>query len=148
LIIAIGNDHHGFEQKEIIKEQFSISGQIIEWNDVGSFSRERVDYPHYAIEVARAVQNGQAECGILLCGTGVGMSVAANRFNNIYAALVWTEELACKSKEDDNANILVFPSDYVKNEHVVSMVRSWLFAKFKEGRYRQRLDTIDALKGA
>jgi len=147
LIIAIGNDHHGFAQKEIIKEQFFLPNQTVEWDDVGSFTQERVDYPHYAIEVARTVQEGRADYGILLCGTGVGMAIAANRFKGIYAAVAWSVELARKSKEDDNANILVFPSNFVQNTEVVPMVNAWIAAQFKEGRYRERLDMIDILGG-
>ncbi len=147
MIIAVGNDHHGLIQKEIVKAQFSLPHEVVEWNDVGSFTPERVDYPDYAIEVARAVQKKEAECGILFCGTGVGMSIAANRFKGIYAAIVWTSELAKKSKEDDNSNILVFPSDYINNSEIIPMINAWINAKFKGGRYAKRLDMIDRLGG-
>ncbi|TET06231.1 RpiB/LacA/LacB family sugar-phosphate isomerase [Candidatus Dependentiae bacterium] len=148
MIIAIGNDHHGFEQKRIIKEQLQLPHYTIEWLDAGSFSTERVDYPSYGIAVARALCKGQAQYGILLCGTGVGMAIVTNRFKGIYAALAWNEELAQKSKEDDNANILVIPSDYVTNEQVVSMITAWLSAPFKGGRYQDRITMIDKLGGA
>jgi len=148
VIIAIGNDHHGFAQKQLIKERLYLPEQILEWHDVGSFSPDRVDYPHYGIEVAREIQDDTADCGILLCGTGVGMAIIANRFKGIYAALAWNVELACKSKEDDNANILVIPSDYVRDDEVIPMINAWISAKFKEGRYRERLDMVDKLGGA
>ena len=147
MIIAIGNDHHGFAQKQLIKEQFYLPEQMLEWHDVGSFSRDRVDYPHYGIAVARAVQDKSADCGILLCGTGVGMAIIANRFKGIYAALAWNVELARKSKEDDKANILVIPSDYVRDDEVIPMINAWVSAKFKGGRYQERLDMIDKLGG-
>jgi ribose 5-phosphate isomerase B len=148
MIIAIGNDHHGFKQKKIIKEQLQLTHRTIEWLDVGSFSAERVDYPSYGIAVARALRKGKAQYGILLCGTGVGMTIVTNRFKGIYAALAWNEELAHKSKEDDNANILVIPSDYVTNEQAVSMIAAWLSAQFKGGRYQDRITMIDKLGGA
>jgi ribose 5-phosphate isomerase B len=148
MIIAIGNDHHGFEQKKIIKEQLQRTHPTIEWLDVGSFSAERVDYPPYGIAVAHALQKRQAQYGILLCGTGVGMAIVANRFKGIYAALTWNAELAQKSKQDDKANILVIPSDYVTNEQAVSMITAWLSAPFKGGRYQDRITMIDKLGGA
>jgi len=148
VVIAIGNDHHGFAQKEIIKERVRLPDQDIEWLDVGSFGSERVDYPSYGIAVAHALLEGKAQCGILLCGTGVGMSIVANRFREIYAALAWSEELARKSKEDDKANILVIPSDYVQNEMVIKMIKAWLLASFKGGRYQGRIEMIDELDGA
>jgi len=147
VIIAIGNDHHGFAQKQLIKEQFYLPEQMLEWHDVGSFNQDRVDYPHYGIAVARAVQDKSADCGILLCGTGVGMAIIANRFKGIYAALAWNVELARKSKEDDKANILVIPSDYVRDDEVIPMINAWVSAKFKGGRYQERLDMIDKLGG-
>ena len=147
MIIAIGNDHHGFAQKLLIKEQFDLPKLMLEWFDVGSFEQKRVDYPHYGIKVARAVAMGEAQFGILLCGTGVGMSIVANRFKGVYAALVWNSELARKSKEDDNANILVIPSDYIDEGELLPMIEAWMKATFKGGRYQERLDTIDELGG-
>ena len=147
VIIAIGNDHHGYAQKQVIKEKIQVYDPSVEWLDVGSFNSERVDYPQYGIEVARALQEGKAQYGILLCGTGVGMAIVANRFKGIYAALVWNCELARKSKEDDKANILVIPSDYVTADEAAEMVQSWLSATFKQGRYQERIAMIDKLGG-
>ena len=147
MIIAIGNDHHGCEQKQRIKDMLILSGETIQWLDVGSSSPERVDYPPYGIDVAVALQEGRAQYGILLCGTGVGMSIVANRFAGIYAALAWNKELAQKSKEDDNANVLVIPSDYVSDDDAVAMIKTWLAASFKKGRYQERLAIIDKLGG-
>lgn len=147
MIIAIGNDHHGFVQKQIIKEQLTIENQPIEWLDVGSYGPERVNYPPYGIAVAHSLREGEAQYGILLCGTGVGMAIVANRFKGIYAAVAWNEELARKSKEDDKANILVIPSDYVRNEDVIKMIKAWILASFKGGRYQERIEMIDGMGG-
>jgi len=147
VIIAIGNDHHGFQHKEMIIKKFNFENIQVDWLDLGSDGPERVDYPSYGEAVARAVQQKKADVGILLCGTGVGMSIVANRFKGIYAALVWNEELARKSRQDDNANILVIPSDYINEKDLLSMINVWLTVDFKGGVYQERLEIIDKLGG-
>lgn len=143
--IAIGVDHRGFEHKQfIVKQQFDTA---IEWLDVGAFSQERSDYPEFAINVCKAMQEGKADGGVLICGSGVGMAVTANRFKNIYAALVWNEEVARLSKEHDKANVLVLSSDFVTAGQSVKMINAWLQAKFRGDRYQKRIDMIDALGG-
>jgi len=99
--IAIGADHNGFAAKKYIQQQLP----DIDWLDVGTFNEERTDYPIFAKKVSKAILNGEAQEGVLLCGTGVGMAIAANRFPGIYAGLAWNEEIARLSKEDDNVNI-------------------------------------------
>lgn len=143
--IAIGADHHGFAGKEYIKQHVRIKNDPIEWIDVGTFDEERTDYPIFAQKVCQATLEGQADKGILLCGTGIGMSIAANRFENIYAGLAWNEEVARLSREDDNTNILVLPSDYVSNELMVTMVQAWLSAAFNGGRHQERIAMIDKI---
>ena len=147
LTIAIGSDHRGYEHKNILQQVLMLETKRIEWIDVGCFSSERTDYPPFAIDVARAVQNEKAQYGILLCGTGVGMAIAANRFSKILAALVWNVETACRAKEEDNANILSLPADYITPEQSVEMVNAWLNAQFLYNRYQKRIDMIDALGG-
>ena len=137
--IAIGADHRGFAHKESIKQAFA----DVEWIDVGAYNDERSDYPLFARKVVQAMQDKRAVCGILLCGTGVGMAVTANRHNQIYAALVWNEEIARQSKSHDNANILVLPSDYVSPDQAVAMIRVWLATEFLTGRYAERINMID-----
>lgn len=137
--IAIGVDHRGFAHKEFIKKNMS----DIEWIDVGTFDEKRTDYPLYAHKVVEKMVTGDADCGILICGTGVGMAITANRYKNIFAALAWNEEIAQFSKSHDNANILVLPSDYISFEQSVSMIQSWLSVEFKKGRYEQRIKMID-----
>lgn len=145
--IAIGADHRGFHLKLLLQERmYKHRGQVVEWRDAGCFSAERTDYPSFAIKVAESVRAGDADVGILLCGNGVGMSIAANRYPGIYAALVWNEQVARSSKEEDNANVLVLPADYVSIDEVQGMVTAWLDAPFKEGRYRQRITMVDEIK--
>ncbi len=143
--IVIGADHRGYEHKEYIKKQLSNEKKAIEWLDVGAFDMERSDYPVFAKAVAKAMLDGKAQLGILICGSGVGMAVVANRYPKIYAALVWNEAVARVSREHDNINVLVVPSDFVSAEQSVAMIKAWLEAEFLGGRYQERLDMVDAL---
>lgn len=145
ITIALGADHRGFALKEFLKQQ-KITQEIVTWLDCGAQNDERSDYPLFALEVAKAIQAKKASCGILLCGTGVGMAIAANRFSGIYAGVAWNQEIARKGKEDDNINVLVIPADFIQQHDVLAIVQAWLGASFKEGRYAQRLAMIDAIK--
>lgn len=146
--IAIGADHRGYAYKEQIKKQIVHAQQhAITWIDVGTDNEERTDYPLFVTPVCKALQSKTAEYGILLCASGVGMSIAANRFSGIYAALVWNADVACMSREDDKSNVLVIPADFVSIEESVTMINAWLAASFKEDRYQQRIAMIDALGG-
>lgn len=147
LILALGSDHRGFEQKELLKKESIIGDTKITWLDVGCFSAERSDYPEFAIAACRAMLAGKAEGAILLCGTGVGMSIVANRFEGIYAGLAWHVDIARLNKEHDNVNVLVIPSDYVTFEQLLEMTEAWLSADFLGDRHKKRIEMIDALGG-
>lgn len=146
LIIAIGADHRGFALKEQLQHQYRSDYYMISWIDVGAYKDIRSDYPEFSIAVCQKMLSGQAQYGILLCGTGVGMAIAANRFATIYAAVAWNDEIARLSKEDDNSNILVIPADFVIYEQLVQMVTAWLLASFKNERYEKRLAMIDEIR--
>jgi ribose 5-phosphate isomerase B len=141
--IVLGADHRGYALKEFLKQQQTIAHYTISWFDVGTHSQERTDYPLFAQSACKVMLEGIADYGILLCGTGVGMAIAANRFKGIYAGLVWNTEIARLSKEDDNTNILVLPSDYMHNEQALEILHVWLKAEFKQGRYQERITMID-----
>ena len=145
--IAIGADHHGFQLKNEIQRSLVVDmeGRNISWIDVGCFSATRCDYPIQAKEVVVAMKTNMADFGVLLCGTGVGMAIVANRYAGIYAALVWTEELARKAREHDNANVLVLPADYITADQAIAMVKAWLLATFEGGRHQNRIEQIDTL---
>jgi len=145
MIIALGADHRGYHLKEFLKQQSLLGSTHVTWLDVGAFDGERSDYPVFAERACNALLAGKAEYGILLCGTGVGMAIAANRFKGIFAAVAWNETIARASKEDDNANVLVLPADDLSEEQTQCIVSAWLSAKFKEGRYRERVSQIDQL---
>ncbi len=137
--IAIGADHRGFAHKEFVKK----SVVDVTWIDTGALNDERSDYPVFAHAVAQHILDGTADYGVLICGTGVGMAMAANRYNGIYAALVWNEKVAQQSKSHDNSNVLVIPSDYISQETAVSMISAWIKTEFLGGRYAVRVDMID-----
>ena len=143
--VAIGADHRGFDLKESIKKNFTT--MEISWIDVGSNSTERSDYPDFAKLVAKEIQHGQADVGILLCGTGIGMSIVANRFKGIYAGLAWNKTVAKLNKEHDNVNLLVLPADFISEQQAIEMISVWFKAQFLGGRYQDRIEKIDALNG-
>ena len=147
--IAIGTDHRGFMLKNEIQRTLikTADGKPITWTDVGCFSDVYCDYPIAAKQVVEAIRAGQADRGVLLCGTGVGMAIAANRFKGIYAALVWTQELAHAAREHDNANILVLPADLLTPEQSNEIITAWLAATFEGGRNQHRIDEIDSFGG-
>ena len=144
--IAIGADHRGFECKTHLKQYVVGIDDPIIWIDVGTMNDERVDYPPYATAVVDALKRKEADIGILICGSGVGMAVVANRYHGMFAGVAWNEEISRLSKEHDKTNILVIPSDFVSLDQAVAITNAWLKAEFKGGRYQERIDMINALK--
>lgn len=141
--IVIGADHRGFELKNFLKEYNTISNFDLQWDDVGTFTKERTDYPIFTKKAIKILQAGQANYSILVCGSGIGMAIAANRYPGIYAGLVWSIDVARLAKEHDNVNVLVLASDFTTNEQAYSIVESWLSSNFKGDRYLDRLKMID-----
>ncbi len=141
--IAIGADHRGFNLKRQI-QNFTFE-QDIKWIDVGTDNEDNVDYPLYTLPVCLEVLQGSADLGILICGTGIGMSIAANRFAQIYAALVWNEEIAKSAKEKNNANILILPANFITQEQAQKIINTWLKVEFIGGDYKRRINMIDAI---
>ena len=138
--IIIGSDHRGYELKEKIKQNFA----DFDWEDVGTENGlDRVDYPIFAQKICRSILAGEAEKAIVICGSGVGVSIASNRFKGIYAALCWSPEVARAAKEHDHANVLALPADFMDASEAVKIVKSWLEASFKGGRYEKRLEMLD-----
>lgn len=141
--IAIGTDHRGFLYKEQVIKVPMIAGHNLEWIDCGARTPERSDYPVFAKEVCRAMQEKRAERGILLCAAGAGMAIAANRHAGIYAAVVWNATIARFTREDDRCNVLVIPADFLAYPDMLRCIEAWLTAEFKGGRYGERLAMID-----
>jgi ribose 5-phosphate isomerase B len=141
--IALGADHHGYLLKEFLKLQHRIHDHQIQWLDVGTETTTRTDYPQFAFKVVKKLLSHEVDGGVLLCGTGVGMSMAANRFKHVYAALVWNAEVAKRACQEDNANILVLPADYINEQQALTIVTSWLLSTFVGEHYQKRLREID-----
>lgn len=142
--IGIASDHGGFELKEEIKGYLRTIG--IEPIDMGTFSEDSVDYPDYGMLVAKKVSNGELEKGILICGTGIGMSIVANKFRGVRAALANDLYSARFSREHTDANILVIGGRIVGKDLAKEIVKTWLNTSFTEGRHRRRLEKIEALE--
>ena len=138
--IAIASDHAGRELKEDLKELLLELGR--EFFDMGTEDDKSVDYPDYGIPLARKVSQGEFETGILVCGTGVGMSILANKFNGVRAALVNEVFTARMAKEHNNANILVIGGRVTGKGLAREILKTWLTTEFAGGRHQRRLDKI------
>jgi ribose 5-phosphate isomerase B len=138
--LVIGSDHAGFELKERIRAELTRQGQSIE--DYGTSNAESCDYPDIGLKVAERVAADPETLGILICGTGVGMSIVANKVPGIRAALANSTYVAQFSREHNDANILVLPGRVVGADMAVAMVKAWLQSRFAGGRHQRRLDKI------
>lgn len=129
--IAIGADHGGFELKEFLKNQYASKGTTL--IDLGTYSEESCDYPLIADKMAQEINGGKADLGILICGTGIGISIAANRHKGIRAALLYSDEAAALAREHNNANIAVFGARTQKKEDVLHYLEIFLATPFSDG---------------
>lgn len=139
--IPIGADHAGFDLKEKLADELRSLGYEVE--DVGTHSTESTDYADYAHPVAHEVETGQAKRGVLLCGTGLGMSYAANRHHGVRAAVVWTPEVAKLSRQHNDANVLVLPARMLDEGTAREILRTWLATPFEGGRHERRIAKIE-----
>ncbi len=142
--IGMGSDHGGFELKEYIKEQLAIEGY--ELVDYGTYSMESVHYPEFGEKVARGVVRGEVDLGIIMCGTGLGISMAANKVKGIRAALVSEEYSARMARRHNDANILAMGGRVVGKDLGLSIVRAFLASEFEGGRHETRVNLITAIE--
>ncbi len=142
--VAIGADHAGFELKEIIKQ--TLDELRVGYRDFGTDSDESVDYPDYAAKVGRAVAGGDFDRGILVCGTGIGMALAANKIAGVRAAPVVDLESARLAREHNNANVLAIGARVTPPERALDLVRLFLKTEFEGGRHERRLQKVAALE--
>ncbi len=140
--IPIASDHAGFEMKEHLRRALTELGYEVE--DLGTHSPASTDYPDYAHPLAEQVEQGKAKRGVLLCGTGLGMSYAANRHHGVRAAVAWTPEIAALARRHNDANVLVLPARFVSEEDGVQILRTWLDTAFEGGRHERRVEKIEA----
>lgn len=143
-MIAIGSDHGGYKLKEEIKKYLEEIG--VEYKDLGTDSEERTDYPIYAKKVAKEVSDKKCEKGILICRSGHGMAVVANKFKNVRAANFKNEEEAKFAKADDDINVITLGADNINLSEAVRIIRTWLATEFKGGRYQERIDMINEIE--
>jgi ribose 5-phosphate isomerase B len=136
--LAIGCDHAGFSLKEFLKSNFN----EIDWLDKGCYSPDSVDYPDFAHAVARSIEDKETELGILICGSGNGISIAANKHAGIRAAIAWKPELASLARQHNDANILSLPARFISESEAIEIVKAFLEASFEGGRHQTRVDKI------
>lgn len=138
--VAIASDHGGFELKKALVD--FLRQRDLEVVDLGPNGTESVDYPDYAVKVAEMVSAGAAAAGILMCGTGIGMSIVANKFKNVRAAVVTDDYTARMSKEHNNANVLCLGGRVQQPKLAIELVRIWLETPYEGGRHQRRLEKI------
>ena len=142
--IAIGADHRGFVLKNSLKKWLKLKGYKV--IDVGTDDPNSTDYPDYAFGVAKLVSNGNAELGILICGTGIGMSITANKVRGVRAARVCTEKDAEIARRHNNANVLCFGAEIVDEALAQRMIAAWMENEFEGGRHERRVEKITAFE--
>jgi len=138
--IALAADHAGFEEKEKLKSTLTELG--VEFEDMGTSTRDSVDYPDYALKVGRAVAKGDFDQGLLVCGSGTGMAIAANKVHGVRAAVAWSPEIARLAREHNNANVLSLPARFVSDDQAKEILKAWFNADFEGGRHERRVEKI------
>jgi ribose 5-phosphate isomerase B len=142
--IAVGSDHRGLALKKRVIELLTEAGQMCQ--DVGAYTEERVDYPQIAKKVAQAVAGGEFDRGVLICGTGIGMCMAANKVRGIRAAMVFNEFTACRARQHNDANILCLGAENDQSQ-LSQMLKAFVTCEFEGGRHQQRIDMMREMEG-
>ena len=137
--LAIAADHAGFEYKEYVKLLLQDAYEI---QDFGTHSLDSVDYPDFVHPAASSVENGENELGILICGSGQGVQLSANKHQGIRCALCWMPEIAALSKQHNNANMIALPARFVAKEYALEIIKTFLTTEFEGGRHQNRVDKI------
>jgi ribose 5-phosphate isomerase B len=140
--LSIGSDHAGIRLKKLIIEHFT----DIEFQDEGTFSEESTDYPDWISKVGYSVQNGDSERGIVICGTGIGASIVANKIKGVRAALCFNSLMAEMSRRHNNANILALGARILGDDLAINIVETWLNTSFDGGRHQRRIDKITGIE--
>jgi len=143
--IALGADHAGYVLKEAIKTYFNESKK--DYKDFGTFKMDSCNYPEYSYKVSSAVASGEADLGILVCGTGIGMCITANKIKGIRAAQAYDPQMAQMSRLHNDANVLCLGGRLLEEEVAIKIVESWLNTSFEGGRHQNRINLITQLTG-
>jgi ribose 5-phosphate isomerase B len=144
--VLIASDHAGYPMKARIERMLGRLGYEVE--DLGADSEESADYADFAHPLAQRISSGDAERGILVCGTGLGMAYVANRYPKVRAAVVWSPEIAALSRKHNDANVLALPGRFLDESTTESIVTTWLETEFEGGRHQPRIDKIDLTGGS
>ncbi len=139
-VLAIGSDHAGFKLKEFLKKKLIEKGYMV--NDFGTDSEKSVDYPDIIHPLALSIEKGEIEKGIVICGSGNGAQMVANKHKNVRAALCWNSEQATLSRMHNDANIISLPARFIKNDVALDAVKLFLNTGFEGGRHKQRVEKI------
>ena len=142
--IALASDHAGYAEKERLK---GLLGEIgVEFDDLGTMSEESVDYPDYARKVAEQVAQGRVEQGLLVCGSGTGMAITANKVPGVRAAVAWSEETARLARQHNDANVLAIGARTTPPGDIPKIVRAWFATDFEGGRHAERVEKISQVE--
>jgi ribose 5-phosphate isomerase B len=142
--IALAADHAGYQEKEMVKSTLDELG--IEYVDLGTTSTDSVDYPDYAQKVGEAVSKGEVEQGLLVCGSGTGMAIAANKIKGVRAAVAWSPDIARLARQHNDANVLSLPARFMSDGEAKEVIKAWFEADFEGGRHERRVEKITALE--
>ncbi|RYZ27109.1 MAG: ribose 5-phosphate isomerase B [Chitinophagaceae bacterium] len=138
--IAVGSDHAGYDYKSIIIEMLQKQG--VQVKDFGTDSPDSVDYPDFAHPVSSAVENGEASCGVLICGSANGVAITANKHQGVRAAICWNNDVAKLARQHNNANIICLPARFVSEQAAEEMVNTFLSTEFEGGRHQARVSKM------
>jgi ribose 5-phosphate isomerase B len=139
-IIAIGCDHAGYELKEYLKSQLISLGYQVK--DFGTYSSESVDYPDFIHPLAKSIESGEIQLGIIMCGSGNGVSITANKHLHVRAAMAWNTELAALARQHNDANVLGLSARYIAKEYALEIAQAFLKSDFEGGRHLKRVEKI------
>ncbi|MEJ7848623.1 MAG: ribose 5-phosphate isomerase B [Pyrinomonadaceae bacterium] len=142
--IALAADHAGYEEKEKLKQTLDEIG--VEYDDLGTDSSDSVDYPDYARKVGEAVGRGDYEQGLLVCGSGTGMAITANKVHGVRAAVAWNEEIARLARQHNNANVLSIGARVTPEADIPKIVKAWFATDFEGGRHEGRVKKISEVE--
>lgn len=143
-MIIIGSDHGGYKLKEEIKKY--LEEKQIEYKDKGTYSEESIDYPNIAKEVAKELSESKENIGILICRSGIGMSICANKYKNVRCAICYNEEIAKFSRMHNNANLIALGADYMTTNQAICILRMFLATEFEGGRHEARVNLISEIE--
>ena len=141
--ILIASDHAGFKLKKILIEQ--LQGKL-KFEDLGSFTEKSVDYPDYAKKLSKKIDSNNNLIGVLICGSGIGMSMVANRFKNVRAALCMNNKMSMLARQHNNANILVLGSRLISQQEAIKCIKTFLKTNYEGGRHQARLDKFNLVE--